>query len=116
MAERFSTDGLTIAPGVIETILAQTVLQVDGVARVGSMKPADNIFSSNKRRNPAQAVLLTAEAGQITVSVHISVTFGYRLSEVAERVRSVIAETLEGQVGAIVAAVDVYVDSIAFPE
>ena len=116
MAEQFSTDGLTIAPGVIETILAQAVLQIDGIASVGSPKPTDGIFGTGKRKNPGQAVIITAEDGQISIAVHICVGFGYRLQEVAEQVRFVIADTLEGQIGIKAATVDIYVDSIAFPE
>ncbi|MDR2957382.1 MAG: Asp23/Gls24 family envelope stress response protein [Coriobacteriales bacterium] len=116
MAEQISADGLTIAPGVIETILAQTILQVDGVTRVGSPKPTDGLFGTGKHRNPAQGIILVAEDNQITVSAHICVEYGYRLPEVAEQVRSAIADTLEGQIGVKVAAVDVYVDSVAFPE
>lgn len=116
MAEQFSTEGLTIAPGVIELILAQTVLQVEGVASVGAFKAAEGIFGASKKKAPVQAVILTAEDGQITVSVHISVFFGARLQEVAELVRYAIADTLEGQIGITTAAVDVYVDGIVFPE
>ncbi|MCL2137610.1 MAG: Asp23/Gls24 family envelope stress response protein, partial [Coriobacteriia bacterium] len=103
-------------PGVIETILSQTVLQVDGVAKVGSPKPTDGIFSGTKKRNSPQGVLLTAEDGQITVAVHICVHFGFRLQEVAEQVRYAVADTLEGQIGISAHTVDVYIDSIAFPE
>ncbi|MCL2631887.1 MAG: Asp23/Gls24 family envelope stress response protein [Coriobacteriia bacterium] len=116
MVEQFSTDGLTIAPGVVETILMQAVLQVDGVARVGSPKPIEGLFGSSKRNNATQAVVLTAEDGKIMVSVHICVHFGYRLQEVAEQVRYAVADTLGGQIGVTTSAVDVFVDGIVFPE
>ena len=116
MAEQFSAEGLTIAPGVVETILAQAVLQVDGVAQVGSPKPTDGLLGSGKRRNPAQGIIVAAEDGQIVVAVHIRVFYGYRLTDVADQARKAVAETLEGQIGATAAAVDIYVDGIAFPE
>jgi len=116
MAERFSTDGLTIAPGVVETILAQTVLDVDGVAQVGSPRPTDGLIGSSRKRNPAAGVLVLADAGQITVAVHVCVFYGYRLQDVAEQVRLAVALALEGQIGVSAAAVDVFVDGIAFPE
>lgn len=116
MADRYATEGLTIAPGVIETILAQTVLSIDGVAKVGTPKPTDGLLGAGRRRNPAQGVLLTADGGSITVAVHVSVYFGHRLQEVADQVRLAVAEVLEGQIGVTAAAVDVYVDGIAFPE
>jgi len=114
MAEQISTDGLTIAPGVIETILAQMVLDVEGVAWVGSPKATDGLIGAGRKRNPAQGILLTAEGDQITVAVHISASFGYRLADVADQVRQAVSDTLVGQIGVKVQAVDVYVDSIDF--
>ncbi|MDR0459340.1 MAG: Asp23/Gls24 family envelope stress response protein [Coriobacteriales bacterium] len=116
MSEQFTTEGLTIAPGVIETILSQAILQIDGVSKVGSPKATDGLLGSGKRRNPAQGVLLIAENDLINVVVHICVEYGYQLMAVAEQVRSMVADTLEGQIGISVNQVDVFVDSIAFPE
>lgn len=116
MAEQFHTDGLTIAPGVVETILAQTVLAIDGVAQVGSPKATDGLFGSGKHRNPAQGILMTAEEGVITIAVHLTVFYGYQLQAVAQAVRQAVAEVLIAQIGLAAAAIDIYIDGIAFPE
>jgi len=116
MTDSFVSEGLTIAPGVIETILAQAVLQIEGVARIGSTKPTDGLFTGSKRRGPVQGILLVAEDRQISVTVHINVFFGFRLQEVAEQVRNIIADTLLGQIGIVVKQVDVFIESIVFPE
>jgi uncharacterized alkaline shock family protein YloU len=115
MTEQFTSDGLTIAPGVVETILAQSVAQVEGVAQVGAPRVADSILRGNKGNNFTQGILITAEDGQITVIVHLQVLYGYQIQDVATAVRASIAETLEGQIGVPVAAVDVFVDGVAFP-
>jgi uncharacterized alkaline shock family protein YloU len=116
MTDHHKADGLTIAPGVIETILVQAILQVDGVARVGLPKPTDGFFSGGRKRNPAQGITLIAEDEQITATVHVSVYYGFRLQELAEALRYAVAETLEGQIGITASAVDIFIDSVVFPE
>ena len=116
MPGEFNCEGLTIAPGVVETILAQAVLQVEGVCSVGAPKVTDSLLTSSKRRNPGQGILITAEAQAIKVIVHVKVYFGYRLPELASAVRRAVSETMVSQIGVKVSAVDVYIDSIAFPE
>jgi uncharacterized alkaline shock family protein YloU len=44
------------------------------------------------------------------------VLYGYRLVDVAEQVRLVVVETLEGQIGVVASAVDIFIDGVAFPE
>jgi len=113
VAEQFTSNGLSIAPGVLESILAQEVLQIDGVASVGASKAIDGVAGSGRRRKLGQGITLLAEDDQIVVTVHLRVYFGYRLQDVAAAVRSVISEALGGQIGVKVAAIDICIDGIA---
>jgi uncharacterized alkaline shock family protein YloU len=116
MDEKLMNEGLTIAPGVIETIVSLSVAQVDGVARVGAPRLSQGA-SARSKRHPAQGILIMADDDeQIIVAVHVQIFYGYRLQEVAEKIRLAVADTLSGQVGIEVATVDVYVDGIQFPE
>jgi uncharacterized alkaline shock family protein YloU len=116
MDERFSLEGLSIAPGVVEAIVSAAVGQVEGVSQVGAPTISGGIISALNRRHPTQGILITAEDdGLITVSVHVHIFYGYRLQDVAEQIRTAVAQTLEGQVGIEVSAVDVFVDGIQFP-
>jgi uncharacterized alkaline shock family protein YloU len=116
MDERFSLEGLTIAPGVVETIISAAVSQVEGVAQVGAPTISGGIISAFNRRSPTQGILVTAdESGNLTVSAHVRIFYGYRLQDVAEQIRAAVADTLEGQVGVVVSTVDVFVDGIQFP-
>ncbi|MDR2197522.1 MAG: Asp23/Gls24 family envelope stress response protein [Coriobacteriales bacterium] len=115
--ERFSLKGLTIAPGVVEAIVSSAVAQVEGVATIGAQRLSGGIRSAFNRRLPTQGVLITAdEEGGITVAVRTHIFYGYRIPEVAEQIRKAVAETLKGQVGITVEAVDIFVDGIQFPE
>jgi uncharacterized alkaline shock family protein YloU len=117
MDEKLMSEGLTIAPGVVETIVSLAVAQVDGVAQVGAPRLSRGFISALGKGHPAQGILIVADDDErITVMTHVHIFYGYRLQEVADRIRFVVADTLSGQVGIDVAAVDVYVDGIRFPE
>ena len=117
MYDRLTSDGLTIAPGVVETIVALAVRQIDGVAQVKAPSFSNSLASALNKKLPAQGIIIMADDdGQITVAVHVQIYYGYCLQDVAEKIRLSVVETLEGQVGIEVASVDVFVDGIQFPE
>jgi uncharacterized alkaline shock family protein YloU len=117
MDEKHMSEGLIIAPGVVETIVSLAVAQVDGVAQVGASRLSRTFISALNRKHPAQGILIMAEDdGRITVVVHVHIFYGYRLQEVAEKIRLSVADTLTGHVGVDVDRVDIHVDGIQFPE
>jgi uncharacterized alkaline shock family protein YloU len=117
MDEKLVNEGLSIAPGVVETIVSLAASQVDGVAQVTAPRLSHGFISALSKKHLAQGVVIMADDdGTITVIVRIRVFYGYRLQEVAEKVRHAVVDTLSGQIGIEVAAVDVYIDGIQFPE
>ncbi|HBT95318.1 MAG TPA: Asp23/Gls24 family envelope stress response protein [Coriobacteriia bacterium] len=115
--KKLMSEGLTIAPGVIETIVSLAVGQIDGVAQVGTPGLSENFLSAFNKKHSAQGILILADDdGQITLDIHVLLYYGFKLQDVAAEIRSVAADTLSGQVGIDVAKVDVYVDGIRFPE
>jgi uncharacterized alkaline shock family protein YloU len=116
MDEQLNVDGLTIAPGVVETILNLAISQIDGVAVIGASRISEGVISAfNKRHNP-QGITVTNEDGKAVVEVHVQVYYGFRLPDLAGQIRSVIADALKSQVGIDVAAVNVFIDGIQFME
>ena len=95
-------DGVSIAPGVVETIISLAAAEVPGVS--GKAIPTTGIK------------LAKGEDGKLSVEITIQAYYGYRLTEVAENVRLAIADAIKGQTGADVASVDVYVDGLSFEE
>ncbi|MCL1846606.1 MAG: Asp23/Gls24 family envelope stress response protein [Coriobacteriia bacterium] len=117
MYETITSDGVTIAPGVVETLVSYAVHEVDGVAQVKAPSISDSLISALSKKHPAQGVIITAEDdGQINIAVHVQVFYGFQLQVIAEQIRAVVIETMEMQVGVTVASVDVFVDGIQFPE
>ena len=115
---KMMNEGLTIAPGVVETIVSLAVSQVDGVAQVGGAKlPGSGLFSAISKGNAGQGIIIMADDdGKITVAAHIQIFYGHQIKAIAEEIRSVVADTLSGQVGIETERVDVYVDGVRFPE
>jgi len=117
MYNKLTSEGLTIAPGVVETIISLAVGQIEGVAQVGATGLPSSFKSALKRKQQTHGIIIMADDdNQITVAVHVYIYYGFRLQEVAEQIRFTVFNTLAGQVGIDVARVDVYVDGIQFPE
>ena len=112
-------DGVSIAPGVVETIIslaAAEVLGVSGVGTAGAISAIAAAFNAGKAIPTTGIKLAKGEDGKLSVEITIQAYYGYRLTEVAENVRLAIADAIKGQTGADVASVDVYVDGLSFEE
>lgn len=113
----YALDGITIAPGVVETIIALAVAEVPGVAGVGS---ADAISAIRAAFNAGNAVptngVQIEETGDKELSVDISIQafYGYRLVEIAEKVRKAVSDALLAQLGVTASAVNVHVEALFF--
>jgi uncharacterized alkaline shock family protein YloU len=107
--------GVIIAPGVAESIVALAVAQVDGVAQIGSRAPSGGGLLSVLVKKPgASGVLILKDEGQIAVDVHLKLFYGYKLPEVAAAVRAAVADALLTQACIAVDRVDITVDGIIF--
>jgi uncharacterized alkaline shock family protein YloU len=107
---------MTVAPGVVETIVSLAVSQVEGVAVVGGSKISDGVISVFNKKQHVPGVIVTAEDGEITVEVRVQVYFGYKLPTLSAQIRSIVDDAMKSQVGIEVAAVNVYIDGIQFTE
>lgn len=105
---------MAIAPSVVETVVSKAVLGVSGVAKL--VAPVANgikgIFGS---KQTAQAVACAVdENNQLRVAVRIEAVYGTPLPELADQVRTAVADAIESQIGLPVGSVDVYVDAMQF--
>ncbi|MCL1797731.1 MAG: Asp23/Gls24 family envelope stress response protein [Eggerthellaceae bacterium] len=114
MANDFSIDGMALAPGVVETIVAIAAQEVDGVASVGSTG-VGSLTSMFKTKSAAQGVEVeVTEDSKLQIAVRIDVMYGYSLPDVAAQIRNSVAEAVVSQVGLSASRVDVYIDGIQF--
>ena len=107
-------ENMSLAPGVMETIIRIAVSDVDGV--VGVCSPATRgprkLFAPKPVAPGVEATM--DENGNANIALHLTVTYGYVLPDVAAQVREAVAEALVTQVGVGVNSIDVYIDNIAF--
>jgi uncharacterized alkaline shock family protein YloU len=112
-AEGANDAQIIIAPGVVETIVALAVSQVDGVAAVGAKNPS-GIISAIAKKHAVNGVLILEEDGQIAVDLHVSVFYGFKLQEIATHIREAVADALLGQACIEIAVVNITIDGIVF--
>ncbi|MDR2108701.1 MAG: Asp23/Gls24 family envelope stress response protein [Coriobacteriales bacterium] len=106
--------GLTIAPGVVETIISLAVQQVEGVAGLSTIT-AEGVLKALRAQRPSPGVLVLAEDdGRLIVDVHLQVFYGYPLPEIAAAVRHAVADALSSQVSIQVSEVNVVIEAIQF--
>ena len=107
------SETMSLAPGVMETIVRIAVSEVDGV--VGICSPQTSAPRKLFAPKPvAPGVDIAMEDNKASVAVHLTVKYGHVLPDVAAQVREAVAEALKSQVGVGVNSIDVYVDNIAF--
>ncbi len=114
MTDQMNVEGLSIAPGVMETIISVAAGEVEGVASIGSF--ATSGIRSMLASKPSTSGIETkmGEDGKLYVAVHVEVYYGFVLPELAAKLRSAIAESLATQAGVEVSSVDVLVDGLQF--
>jgi len=116
MSDEIRLEGLGVAPGVLDTIVTVATETVEGVAGVGAPGIA-GLVQKGSRKGTSRAVDVTVgEDNALTARVHVQITYGSRLRDVASQVQAAVTDALSSQVGVEVAGVDVYVDGVVFPE
>lgn len=115
MTNEQHADNMTLAPGVVDTIISLTASEQEGVASIGT--PAGGFLARIINR-PTTSGIQTRydDNGKIEVVLHVVVEYGQVLPELADKLRQAIADALLVQVGVEVASIDVFVDGIQFGE
>ena len=110
MTDQMNVEGLSIAPGVMETIISVAASE----ASLGSF--ATSGIRSMLASKPSTSGIETKmdDDSKLSVAVHVEVYYGYVLPELAAQLRSAIAEALATQAGVEVSSVDVYIDGLQF--
>ena len=114
MSNELSVEGMSIAPGVVETIISIAANEVDGVASVGSFATSSIRSMLAAKPSAAGIEVDVDDDGRLRITIHVEVYYGYVLPELAAALRGAIAESLATQAGVDVSAVDVYIDGIQF--
>ena len=108
-------EGMTIAPGVVETIISLAARDVEGVASIGPATTSGLMDLIRGGRPSTQGIEVTTdENDELHVSIRMDVKSGNVLPDLAANVRRAVVDAVATQVGVKVAAVDIYIDGIQF--
>jgi uncharacterized alkaline shock family protein YloU len=116
MSDEIQLEGLGIAAGVVETIVAMAAEAVDGVADVCSGQSLSARAAKAVSKQATGCIDVEMVDGAVGVKLHIDVEYGKPINKVAEDVKDAVADAIKSQVGAEVASVDVFVDGVVFTE
>lgn len=109
-----NVDGMAIAPGVVETIISIAAKEVEGVASIGP-SGAGGLRAVFSGKPSTQGIEVDVdENDQLHVAIRIDVYYGYVLPEVADAVRTAIADAVASQIGVGIGSIDVFIDGIQF--
>ncbi len=113
MTEKQGADAMTLAPGVVETIIAIAVGEQEGVASLGT--PAGGLFAKLAKKPSTSGVETSYnDEGKLDIVLHLIANYGCVLPELAEKLRQGVADALLTQVGVEVGSIDIFVDGIQF--
>ena len=108
-------EGMTIAPGVVETIISLAARDVEGVASIGPATTSGLMDLIGGGRPSTQGIeVTTVENDELHVSIRMDVKSGNVLPDLAANVRRAVVDAVATQVGVKVASVDIYIDGIQF--
>jgi uncharacterized alkaline shock family protein YloU len=109
---------ISVSKDVVMAIVARSAEGVEGVVRVGGNDIASSLVRVFTRRSitPESSVDAEVVDGQLHVSVHLAVFYGYPFTKLAAAVREAVATGIASQVGVEVGSVDVSIDSLVFPK
>ncbi|MBK5210773.1 MAG: Asp23/Gls24 family envelope stress response protein [Coriobacteriia bacterium] len=110
MSDILKLEGLTVAPNVINTIVALATEKVEGVAAIQQSS------SLRKSVNSRNIEISTNDAGELEIGIHVQAYYGTKLNELGAAIQGAVCDALAVQVGVKADKIDVYIDSLVFAE
>ncbi len=118
MPNAVTVSGVTISSNVISTLVTAAAERVEGVAYVNGHNVATNLLSLITAKPTVAENTVKAEVvdDKLNVTLPVAVFFGYPFKQLADQVRTDVAEVLKSQAGIEVGAVNVAIDELVFPK
>ncbi|MDI3522156.1 MAG: hypothetical protein PWR31_891 [Bacillota bacterium] len=103
---------IAIGDEVIATLAGAAAMECYGLVGMASRRITDGFVELLGRDNWSRGVEVKLEEGRVYVTLHIIVSYGVRISEVAKNVMEKVKYAVESVTGLKVARVDVYVQGV----
>ncbi|MBQ4610538.1 MAG: Asp23/Gls24 family envelope stress response protein [Clostridia bacterium] len=104
---------ITFAPDVIATIASLAASEVEGVEGM-SGSVVEGITGMLNKKNITKGIKVEINENVALIDVNVILKYGYKIHEVSQALQKNIKTTIENMTGLNVAAVNVFVQSIAF--
>ena len=104
---------ITFAPDVIATIASLAASEVEGVEGM-SGSVVEGITGMLNKKNITKGIKVEINENVALIDVNVILKYGYKIHEVSQVLQKNIKTTIENMTGLNVAAVNVFVQSIAF--
>ena len=106
---------VTIAPGVLATIVAMTAQAQPGVLRLSPRTPSPGLGRIRPRGATAEGLRIDLlDDGSALVEVHVIADPSARLQDLGKVLQAEITRALEHMAGTPVEAVNVFIDDVEF--
>ena len=110
--ESVLSDRITVAPGVLLTVVRLAALRVPGVASMGSTPGGVNRWF---RRTPTErGIQLLIEDQTVTIDVYIVVDAEANLRVVSKNVQELVSRDIEENVGMHIGTINVHIEDVVF--
>jgi uncharacterized alkaline shock family protein YloU len=104
---------IDVTEEVIARIAGGAAMEVFGLVGMASRKALkDGIAELLGRENLSKGVVVHSQNGEVTLDMHIIVSYGTKISEVASNVQRRVRYTVEQTIGIDISAVNIYVQGV----
>ncbi|MDI3538316.1 MAG: hypothetical protein PWP12_232 [Bacillota bacterium] len=103
---------IAIGDEVIATLAGAAALECYGIVGMASRRLTDGFVELLGRDNWSRGVEVKIDGDQVHITLHIIVSYGVRISEVARNVMQKVKYAVERVTGLNVVRVDVYVQGV----
>ncbi|MBQ9992561.1 MAG: Asp23/Gls24 family envelope stress response protein [Firmicutes bacterium] len=104
-----------IANDVVATIVGLATMEVKGVAAMAG-GIAGGFTELMGKKNMTKGVKVEATENDVTIDVFVTMEFGVVLPDVADAVQNNVKKAVENMTGLNVAAVNVHIQGVLFPQ
>jgi uncharacterized alkaline shock family protein YloU len=112
LTPRHPNDTVTIAPGVLLTVVRLATLNVAGVVRMGSTPGGvDRLFRRVPAANGAQ---ITVDEGTVTLHLYVVADAAANLRDMSVQVQKSVERSIREILGMKVESVNVHVEDVSF--
>ncbi|MDO8886518.1 Asp23/Gls24 family envelope stress response protein [Candidatus Oleimmundimicrobium sp.] len=111
--QELELNNFKISKSVLELIAGLETIEVEGVAGLsGTVVEGIKDWFTKKQQSKGVKVLI--EDDVLSIILHVTLDYGYVISEVARKIQTNVKDTLETMMGIKVKNVDVFIDNINF--